>query len=128
MLPDDSRWRDLFSGKNAAISIALSFGVVIHAVNILMATTILPSVVADIGGLNLYARNTTLFVAASIIGSVLSARLLAVYGARIAYLISVVAFSPAAWPVHWLPGWKLCCWGAPFRASAAVLCSHCLMP
>ena len=39
MLPDDSRWRDLFSGKNAAISIALSFGVVIHAVNILMATT-----------------------------------------------------------------------------------------
>ena len=55
MLPDDSRWRDLFSGKNAAISIALSFGVVIHAVNILMATTILPSVVADIGGLNLYA-------------------------------------------------------------------------
>ena len=92
MLPDDSRWRDLFSGKNAAISIALSFGVVIHAVNILMATTILPSVVADIGGLNLYAWNTTLFVAASIIGSVLSARLLAVYGARIAYLISVVAF------------------------------------
>lgn len=73
MLPDDSRWRDLFSGKNAAISIALSFGVVIHAVNILMATTILPSVVADIGGLNLYAWNTTLFVAASIIGSVLSA-------------------------------------------------------
>lgn len=127
MLPDDSRWRDLFSGKNAAISIALSFGVVIHAVNILMATTILPSVVADIGGLNLYAWNTTLFVAASIIGSVLSARLLAVYGARIT-LYRWWPFSPAAWPVHWLPGWRLCCWGAPFRASAAVLCSHCLMP
>lgn len=127
MLPDDSRWRDLFSGKNAAISIALSFGVVIHAVNILMATTILPSVVADIGGLNLYAWNTTLFVAASIIGSVL-AWLLAVYGARIAYLISVVAFFAGSLACALAPGWKLCCWGAPFRASAAVLCSHCLMP
>lgn len=92
MLPDDSRWRDLFSGKNAAISIALSLGVVIHAVNILMATTILPSVVEDIGGLNLYAWNTTLFVAASIVGSVFSARILSVYGARIAYLLAVIVF------------------------------------
>ena len=92
MLPDDSRWRDLFSGKNAAISIALSLGVVIHAVNILMATTILPSVVEDIGGLNLYAWNTTLFVAASIVGSVFSARILSVYGARVAYLLAVIVF------------------------------------
>ena len=92
MLPDDGRWRDLFSGKNAAISIALSLGVVIHAVNILMATTILPSVVEDIGGLNLYAWNTTLFVAASIVGSVFSARILSVYGARVAYLLAVIIF------------------------------------
>lgn len=93
MIPDNnSQWRDLFSGRNGAISFALSFGVVIHAINILMATTILPSVVTDIGGMGLYAWNTTLFVAASIIGSVLSARLLSLLGAKGAYLIATVLF------------------------------------
>ena len=48
----------------------------------MVATTILPSVVQDIGGLDLYAWNTTLFVVASILGSALSARLLGGYGAR----------------------------------------------
>ncbi|HCH49497.1 MAG TPA: MFS transporter [Proteus sp.] len=93
MIPNNnSQWRDLFSGRNGAISFALSFGVIIHAVNILMATTILPSVVNDIGGISLYAWNTTLFVAASIIGSVLSARLLSSLGARSAYLIATLLF------------------------------------
>lgn len=89
---NNSQWRDLFSGRNGAISFALSFGVVIHAINILMATTILPSVVTDIGGMGLYAWNTTLFVAASIIGSVLSARLLGLLGAKGAYLAGTVLF------------------------------------
>lgn len=80
---ENSRWSDLFSGKNAASAIALSLGVALHAINILVATTILPSVVQDIGGLDLYAWNTTLFVVASILGSALSARLLSGYGARV---------------------------------------------
>ena len=93
MIPNNnSQWRDLFAGRNGAITFALSFGVVIHAVNILMATTILPSVVNDIGGISLYAWNTTLFVAASIIGSVLSARLLSSLGAKGAYLIATLLF------------------------------------
>ncbi|WP_193015319.1 MULTISPECIES: MFS transporter [Gammaproteobacteria] len=93
MIPtNNSQWRDLFSGRNGAISFALSFGVVIHAINILMATTILPSVVTDIGGMELYAWNTTLFVAASIIGSVLSARLLSLLDAKGAYLAATVLF------------------------------------
>ncbi|MQL50364.1 MFS transporter [Photorhabdus khanii] len=89
---DESHWSDLFSGKNAASALALSLGVALHAINILIATTILPSVVQDIGGLNLYAWNTTLFVVASIIGSVLSARLLSSQGARNAYLVAAIFF------------------------------------
>ncbi|CNH33430.1 putative transport protein [Yersinia aldovae] len=92
IINDASRWRDLFSGKNAAFAIALSGGVVLHAINIYIATTILPSVVLDIGGLNLYAWNTTLFVTASILGSALSARLLSGYGPRSAYLVASLAF------------------------------------
>ncbi|OMQ25720.1 MFS transporter [Serratia oryzae] len=93
MITDDkSRWSDLFSGKNSAIAIALSLGVALHAINILVASTILPSVVQDIGGLDLYAWNTTLFVVTSILGSVLSARLLHRNGARGAYLVASLFF------------------------------------
>nr|WP_231989032.1 MFS transporter [Pseudomonas synxantha] len=56
-------------------------------------TTILPSVVADIGGLDYYAWNTTLFVVASIIGSVLSTKCLTALGARAAYVWAGVIFA-----------------------------------
>src|SRR5476649_189827 len=92
MSTETSRWSDLFSGKNAARSIALSGGVVLHAINIYIATTILPSVVKDIGGLGFYAWNTTLFVVASILGSALSARLLRLAGPRGAYLVATLFF------------------------------------
>ncbi|MDX7992044.1 MFS transporter [Xenorhabdus sp. Reich] len=92
IMTEESRWRDLFSSKNAPSAIALSLGVGLMAINTLIAITILPSVVNDIGGLNLYAWNTTLFVVASIIGSILSARLLSVSGARNAYLVAGLIF------------------------------------
>lgn len=98
---DDSRWSDLFSGKNAASAIALSLGVALHAINILVATTILPSVVQDIGGLDLYAWNTTLFVVASILGSALSARLLGGYGARSAIWWLRCSSSPGRRCARW---------------------------
>ncbi|MBI6548074.1 MFS transporter [Xenorhabdus lircayensis] len=92
IMTEEGRWRDLFSSKNAPSAIALSLGVGLMAINTLIAITILPSVVNDIGGLNLYAWNTTLFVVASIIGSILSARLLSVSGARNAYLAAALVF------------------------------------
>ena len=60
--------------------------------NIYIATTVLPSVVAEIGGLQLYAWNTTLFVVASILGSALTARLLASMGSRLAYVVATMVF------------------------------------
>ncbi|MDX7986365.1 MFS transporter [Xenorhabdus sp. 12] len=92
IIAEEGRWKDLFSSKNAPSAIALSLGVCLMATNTLIAVTILPSVVNDIGGLNLYAWNTTLFVMASIIGSILSAKLLSVSGARNAYLIAALIF------------------------------------
>lgn len=88
----DGSWGDLLSGKNLAGSIALAGGVALHAINIYIATTVLPSVVKDIGGLDLYAWNTTLFVVASILGSALTAKLLATAGSRGAYAIAAVLF------------------------------------
>lgn len=92
MAVKQSGWRELFSGHNMGSAIALCGGVVLHAINIYIATTILPSVVKDIGGLGFYAWNTTLFVVASILGSALSARLLRLAGPRGAYLVATLIF------------------------------------
>lgn len=92
MSTQEGSWGDLLSGRNLARSVALSGGVALHAINIYIATTVLPSVVKDVGGLELYAWNTTLFVVASILGSALTARLLAIAGSRGAYGIAAVLF------------------------------------
>lgn len=85
-------WGDLLSGGNLIRSLALSGGVALHAVNLYISTTILPSVVREIGGLDYYAWNTTLFVVASILGAALSAPLLAQAGARGGYLVAAFVF------------------------------------
>ena len=86
-------WSALLLGKNGLRSAALAGGVALHAINVYLVTTILPSVVADIGGLDYYAWNTTLFVVASIIGSVLSTKCLTALGARAAYVWAGVIFA-----------------------------------
>ncbi|MFM0740747.1 MFS transporter [Paraburkholderia xenovorans] len=86
-------WGDLLSGRNGWRALGLAGGVALHATDVYIATTILPSVVQDIGGLELYAWNTTLFVVASILGSVLSVRLLTVLGPRSAYFCALAVFA-----------------------------------
>lgn len=88
----EGSWGDLLGGRNLFFAIALSGGVALHAINIYIATTVLPSVVNEIGGLELYAWNTTLFVVASILGSALTARLLALTGPRNAYSVAALLF------------------------------------
>lgn len=86
-------WGALLKGGNGLRSITLAGGVALHATNVYVATTILPSVVGDIGGIDLYAWNTSLFVAASIVGSALSAKLLDALGPRRAYVAAALVFA-----------------------------------
>lgn len=90
--PSALGWRALLAGANGIRSLALAGGVALHAINVYLATTILPSVIEDIGGLDYYAWNTTIFVVASIVGSALSARLLQTAGPRGAYAIAAFIF------------------------------------
>lgn len=87
-----SEWKALLSGKNGIRSMALAGGTALHATNIYLSTTILPSVIKEIGGLAFYAWNTTLFIIASIIGSVFSRKLLAQYGSKLSFRIAFVIF------------------------------------
>ncbi|MBT2118721.1 MFS transporter [Dyella sp. LX-66] len=89
-------WADLLSGRNGVRSVALAGGTALHAVNIYVVTTIMPSIVRDIGGLAYYAWNTTLFVVASIIGATLAAALAGRLGGKGAYLLGLAVFSVGA--------------------------------
>ncbi len=91
--PATATWGDLLIGRNGWMALALTGGVALHAINVHIVTTVLPSVVQDIGGLRWYAWNTTLFVVASIIGAALSVRLLAASGPRGAYLAALAVFA-----------------------------------
>jgi len=48
-------WGALLGGRNGLLSLALAGGVALHAINVYITTTILPSVVADIGGIDYYS-------------------------------------------------------------------------
>jgi len=85
-------WAALLSGRNAIRSLTLAGGVALHAANVFIAATTLPSVVADIGGLSYYAWNTTVFIVMSILGSTLSTKALAAAGPRAAYGIAALFF------------------------------------
>lgn len=85
-------WNDLLQGRNALRSIALAGGVALHAVNVYVTITILPSVVRDIGGLDFYAWNTTLFILTSIVGSAVSPQILTSFGPRGGYRLATTIF------------------------------------
>jgi MFS family permease len=89
-------WAALLSSRNAVYSIILAGGVMLHALNIYIVTTILPSIVGDIGGLEYYAWSTTLFVVASILGAALSSRLLERAGPGRAYASATALFVAGA--------------------------------
>jgi len=86
-------WRALFSGNGLLVSLVLGGGVALHAVNLYVSTTMLPSVVRDIGGFEYYAWNTTMFVVASILGAAAAARLLARAGPRGGYVLGACVFA-----------------------------------
>lgn len=91
--PASPSWTGLFSGRNGMNCLVLAGGTALHAINVYVVTTIMPTIVSDIGGLAYYAWNTTLFVIASIIGAALAAPLADHRGGKGAYLIGLGVFT-----------------------------------
>jgi MFS family permease len=83
-------WPALFSGASRATAIIIAVGIALHSANIYVATAVMPSVAADIGGLSLYAWATTVFVFAAVLGSTAAATLLGRSGTRTAYRAAIL--------------------------------------
>ena len=86
-------WRELVTGKYAPVAAVLAGGVLLEASNVYITTSLLPTIVGDIGGEQYYAWTMTSFLIASIITAMLVSRLLTKYGSVTAYVAAFGLFA-----------------------------------
>jgi MFS family permease len=82
----------LFSSEFLKATLILSGGVAIYAIESYITATIAPSIVRDIGGLELLSWVTSLFVAAAVLGSIFVAMRPRGIGMRNVYVIVALVF------------------------------------
>ncbi len=82
----------LFSSKLLPATLMLGGGVTLYAVESYITATIAPSIVRDIGGLELFSWMTTLFVAAGVLGSITVATRPKGMGLRAVYIVAALTF------------------------------------
>src|ERR1700752_1929146 len=98
--PMESSWRALLTPRLVLPLGVLLGGVLLHSVNVLVTATLLPSIVADVGGSNLMSWPTTAFVASSIVAATSAGIVSRAFGNRRAF-----------------------CGGAMIYAAGAILCA-----
>ncbi|MFC0451351.1 MFS transporter [Rhodococcus jostii] len=85
-------WSELLGPRYRSTSVVLAGGVGLHAVNIFLTTSLLPTAIGELGRESLYAWSATVFMVASVISSMTVSRLLAHRGALGAYLFALAPF------------------------------------
>lgn len=93
--PADSSgtWRELFGRRHGGTAVVLAGGVAIYATNEFITMSLLPSMVADIGGVRLYAWVTSVYLVASVAGAAGVGPVLSRFGPRASYLAALLTFA-----------------------------------
>jgi MFS family permease len=89
-------WRLLLRREWIPTLAVLLGGVLLQSMNILMLTTVLPSIVGELGGVAMLSWPTTSFLASSIVAASCAGMFAAVAGARAAYCAGVAIFGLGA--------------------------------
>ena len=95
-MADDARmlsWADLIGPQYRLATVTLGLGISLHAVNFFIFASLAPSVVEEIGGLELLPWATTLYVVSSIISSAAGGIVRARIGAARALTLSILGFA-----------------------------------
>jgi MFS family permease len=92
MTTPTTTWRELFQTGGLALAVICG-GTSLQALEAFIASSMLPTVVADIGGLELFAWNTTIFIVASIVATLFAAVRPRSIGPRGGYMIAAAAFA-----------------------------------
>ncbi|WP_214316515.1 MFS transporter [Nonomuraea sediminis] len=86
-------WRELLGREHLGAAIVLAGGVLVGAINIYLAASLLPTAVAELGGASFYAWNMTIYLVAMVIATMLTGRLLSRWGNVGAYLLGFATFT-----------------------------------
>lgn len=92
-MSQDNGFSAVFRPQHRARALVVAGGIVIHAINVFIVITVLPSIVQEIGGLAYFAWNTTLYVLASVLAGGFAARILPAIGARAHYRAALALFA-----------------------------------
>src|SRR6266700_8027672 len=83
-------WSALLHGRRLAYTLLLTLSIGVHALGMHMLATVLPSIVADLGGATFYAWATLLYTIASIIGTVCGGFVTARLNLRRGYIVGAL--------------------------------------
>ncbi|MBB5072947.1 MFS family permease [Bartonella callosciuri] len=86
-------WSALLLGRNGVRFLTFTGGVILHATNVYIVVTILPSLMSDIGGELYYSWVATVFITASLLGTSFATKILEKIGPRKAYAVSALFFT-----------------------------------
>jgi len=86
-------WRELLGSRYAPIAAVLAGGVLLEASNVYLTTSLLPTIVGEIGGSEFYAWTMMVFLLASVVSAMLVSRILTRQGAVRAYLLALGLFA-----------------------------------
>lgn len=89
-------WSALLRREWLPLLVALVGGVLLHSMNVLMLATVLPSIVADVGGAAMVSWPTTAFLASSIVAATCTGHLTVRLGARTAFCAGALVFGVGA--------------------------------
>ncbi|MCX4775511.1 MFS transporter [Streptomyces sp. NBC_01264] len=91
-LPGTGTWRELFGRRHRAASLLVAGVMLLDGTSMWVTTSLLSTVVEDIGGRRFYAWATTVFMVASVAGAMLVGPVSARRGGRGAYWVGLGAF------------------------------------
>lgn len=94
------RWSEIFTGRLGIYTLMLNLGMMLFAINQFVVATVMPTVVADLGGVDYYTWAFSLFAVGAIIGAASAGPLRDTFGARRSYagagLVLAVGLAGAA--------------------------------
>ncbi|WAC89357.1 MFS transporter [Mycobacterium sp. Aquia_213] len=88
-------WRELL-GQHLGMSTVLAGGVLLYSTNEFLTVSMLPTIIADIGGGRLYSWATTLYLVGSVVAATVVHPMLQRIGARWSYLVGLTVFALAS--------------------------------
>ena len=113
-------WTDVFRGRFGAYTLLLNIGVLFFAVDNFLINTLMPSIVADIGGVAFYAWAMMLYLVGSIMGAASYGRCGRASAGAGPLRLAAPCSRSARLVVRSPRSWGNCSSHGSFRASAAA--------